>query len=146
MMYMATMADTELAQSSKRVDTNGRGQEREGKNKGPGPEVGLTVLGESLNDSTDDHDAAAAKDGPSTAKAIVDPRDEGQGEARTEGIGGSDDAIQSTLRMAEVYSGTAQVVSELLVTGSIRLKTGGDMERGRGQTCIPSRDRPSEGR
>lgn len=62
----------------------------------------LTVDGETLNESTDNHDDRAAKDGPATAEPVIDHGDERKRENSTERVGSGNNPLESTLRIIEV--------------------------------------------
>lgn len=62
----------------------------------------LTVSGEALDNSTDDHDTTAAEDGPTTTEGLVDVGDERQREACAQRVRGSDDSLKGALGIAKI--------------------------------------------
>lgn len=61
----------------------------------------LTVLRETLDQCSDDHNERAAHDGPASAKLVVDDGDKGQRQNGSEGVCCRDDALERSLRVAE---------------------------------------------
>jgi hypothetical protein len=63
----------------------------------------LTVRRETLDQGTNEHDDGSPKDGPSAAKPIVDPGNEGQRKDGAKRVGSRNDALQGRLRVAKVF-------------------------------------------
>lgn len=72
---------------------------------------GLTMDRESLDNSTDDHDARSAENRPPAAEAVVDHGDEGERQNGAERVSGRDDALEGTLRVFEVWTRPSQLCS-----------------------------------
>lgn len=60
------------------------------------------MLREPLDEGANDHDHAAAKDGPSPSELVVDDGDERKGQDGAKRVGGGDNALQAALRVTKV--------------------------------------------
>ena len=95
----ALLGVRQLTDERRARDNAGRDAEAENH---AGNDVHADVLSETLNEGTHDHDAGASEDGPAAAKLVVDDGDEGQRQNGTEGVSGSDNALERTHGVAHI--------------------------------------------
>lgn len=99
-----------------------------------GDDIHGNVLGETLDQGTDDHDDGADHDGPATTELLGDPGGEGDTEDGTQHVGGIDETEQTSLD-GEVTIRVDTAIAEVLVpllrdlegVDELRVETGGHL-------------------